>query len=284
MANEEHLAILKKGIEAWNAWRNEHKDIIPDLIKADLTKADLTMADLHDAQLQGANLFGAQLQGALLGGAQLQGANLSEAGLGGTQLQGASLFGAKLQEALLGGAQLQGAWLERAQLQGADLREAILEGGWSITEDGQPEDELSAADLTDANLRDADLSNAKLSTVTSLRAERLGGSVLMNATLPEDIRKFDRLKHVEETSRHAGTTFVALWGASLYSWLTIATTTDVQLVTDRASSPLPIINTAIPLAGFYLAAPLILLGVYFYLHLYLQRLWRDLAALPARFP
>jgi hypothetical protein len=31
-------------------------------------------------------------------------------------------------------------------------------------------------------------------------------------------------------------------------------------------------------------APLILLGVYFYLHLYLQRLWRDLSTLPAVFP
>ena len=55
-------------------------------------------------------------------------------------------------------------------------------------------------------------------------------------------------------------------------------------MTGAASSPLPIINTNIALSGFYWVAPLILLGVYFYLHLYLQRLWGDLASLPAVFP
>ena len=78
--------------------------------------------------------------------------------------------------------------------------------------------------------------------------------------------------------------FFGLLAASLYSWLTIATTTDVALITGTASSPLPIINTNIALSGFYLAAPLILIAVYFYFHLYLQRLWGDLASLPAVFP
>jgi hypothetical protein len=31
MANEEHLAILRKGVEAWNAWRKENPDIRPEL-------------------------------------------------------------------------------------------------------------------------------------------------------------------------------------------------------------------------------------------------------------
>ena len=112
----------------------------------------------------------------------------------------------------------------------------------------------------------------------------LAGAVLTNAKLPDDIDKFDQLTHAAETSKHAGTTFFALLAASLYSWLTIGTTTDVALITGAASSPLPIINTNIALSGFYWVAPLILLGVYFYLHLYLQRLWRDLASLPAVFP
>ena len=112
----------------------------------------------------------------------------------------------------------------------------------------------------------------------------LAGAVLTNAKLPDDIKKFDQLTHAAETSKHAGTTFFALLAASLYSWLTIGTTTDVALITGAASSPLPIINTNIALSGFYWVAPLILLGVYFYLHLYLQRLWRDLASLPAVFP
>jgi hypothetical protein len=108
--------------------------------------------------------------------------------------------------------------------------------------------------------------------------------VLTNAKLPDAVARFDQLKHVEETSRNAITVFFGLLAASLYSWLTIATTTDVALITGTASSPLPIINTNIALPGFYLAAPLILLAVYFYFHLYLQRLWSDLASLPAVFP
>ena len=112
----------------------------------------------------------------------------------------------------------------------------------------------------------------------------LAGAVLTNAKLPEDIKKFDKLTHVAETSRNASTVFFGLLAASLYSWLTIATTTDVALITGTASSPLPIINTNIALSGFYLAAPLILIAVYFYFHLYLQRLWGDLASLPAVFP
>jgi hypothetical protein len=39
MANPEHLAILKQGVEAWNRWRLEHVDIRPDLTDADLARA-----------------------------------------------------------------------------------------------------------------------------------------------------------------------------------------------------------------------------------------------------
>ena len=72
--------------------------------------------------------------------------------------------------------------------------------------------------------------------------------------------------------------------ACVYSWLTIATTTDARLLTNSASSPLPIIGTEIPIAYFYWAAPFILVALYVYLHFYLQRLWDGLAGLPAIFP
>jgi len=31
MANEEHVKILKQGVEAWNRWREEQPEIRPDL-------------------------------------------------------------------------------------------------------------------------------------------------------------------------------------------------------------------------------------------------------------
>jgi hypothetical protein len=112
----------------------------------------------------------------------------------------------------------------------------------------------------------------------------LAGANLSNAKLPADIAKFDGLAHVAETSKNAATIFFGLLGACLYSWLTIATTTDVALIVNSANSPLPIINTPIPIAGFYYTAPLIVLAVYLYFHLYLERLWIGLATLPAVFP
>jgi hypothetical protein len=72
--------------------------------------------------------------------------------------------------------------------------------------------------------------------------------------------------------------------ACVYSWLVIGTTTDLALILNTASSPLPIINTPIPIAGFYVVGAALLAAVYCYFHFYLQRLWRTLATLPAIFP
>jgi len=56
MANREHLQILQQGVEAWKAWRNQHRNITPDLTGANLRGADLQQADLQGANLQGAVL------------------------------------------------------------------------------------------------------------------------------------------------------------------------------------------------------------------------------------
>jgi len=52
MANDEHVAQLRKGVAAWNDWRKQNRDILPDL-----TKVDLSGADLSGANLSGANLL-----------------------------------------------------------------------------------------------------------------------------------------------------------------------------------------------------------------------------------
>lgn len=46
MANSEHLAILAKGVDVWNAWRLEHPEIFPDLKDAELIDADLRQINL----------------------------------------------------------------------------------------------------------------------------------------------------------------------------------------------------------------------------------------------
>jgi uncharacterized protein YjbI with pentapeptide repeats len=71
--------------------------------------------------------------------------------------------------------------------------------------------------------------------------------------------------------------------ACVYSWLTIASTNDVALITNSSTSPLPVIGTSIPIVGFYIAAPFLLLAVYVYFHINWLRLWEGLTDLPAFF-
>jgi Pentapeptide repeats (8 copies) len=111
MANQEHVDILRQGVEVWNKWREEHKYIGPDLYNAELDGADLM-----DANLSGANLNGAELASANLSGANLSGTSLGEA-----DLMDANLSGANLNKAYLMSASLYGANLSGADLSGADL-------------------------------------------------------------------------------------------------------------------------------------------------------------------
>src|SRR5260221_58983 len=61
MVNQQHLNILKQGVEKWNRWRDEHTDIGPDLSGADLSKMNLSEANLHGTNFNGANLHDADL-------------------------------------------------------------------------------------------------------------------------------------------------------------------------------------------------------------------------------
>lgn len=148
---------------------------------------------------------------------------------------------------------------------------------------------LSGTDFADADLIGADFSNADLRRANLSRA-KLAGAIfartnLTGTQLPEPIAKsLDDLGSVREISSNAQKLFIAMLGACLYSWLTIATTTDVNLVTNRATSSLPVIQTTIPIVGFFYVAPLLLIGAYFYFHFYLQKLWDELGSLPAIYP
>src|SRR3954447_944123 len=101
MAEGDHVAQLRRGVEAWNQWRRRNPKIRPALVGArlrgaDLRKMDLGNANLFEADLRHANLFGATLRGATLLWADLRGADLREADLSDTTLFGAKLSGANL--------------------------------------------------------------------------------------------------------------------------------------------------------------------------------------------
>ena len=63
MANNEHVALLKQGVDAWNAWRDENPDIRPDLSGANLSGADLRGA-VEEMIGAGVNPMRADLRGA----------------------------------------------------------------------------------------------------------------------------------------------------------------------------------------------------------------------------
>jgi uncharacterized protein YjbI with pentapeptide repeats len=184
MANDEHIALLKQGVAAWNAWRQENPDVRPDLNDAELRDADLSKANfrqvtkLTEATLDdmidygmklGANLSDAHLFNANLSRANLSGADLSRAHLHGANLRLANFSRARLWDAILSGdANLSGANLSRADLSRAGLPHANLSGA-----------NLSLADLSSAGLISANLSRANLNPAT------LRGTHLVMANLSE---------------------------------------------------------------------------------------------------
>jgi uncharacterized protein YjbI with pentapeptide repeats len=116
MANPEHLAILKSGVEAWNLWRSEHPTVRPDFFGADFKDADLRTVNLSTADLGGTDLRWAYLSTA----------NLSRADLCGAEIRWSNLRGADLDWANLSKANLHGANLSEAHLSHTDLSRASV--------------------------------------------------------------------------------------------------------------------------------------------------------------
>lgn len=220
------------------------------------------LLELHRRWLESGGGEGVRLD---LGGhdltrAELDGANLQGARLVRTRLRGASLRRAKLEDADLDGANLQA-----ADLTGADLRKT---------------------NLRHTTLRDAILSHADMTGAQGLLAGQLGGANLSSCQLPAGLSPTEGLANVAEASKTTQNLFFSILFVCAYTWLTIASTRDAQLLNNAAppASRLPILGTDIPLVQFYLVAPLLLLCLFIYFHLCLQRLWEELGDLPAVFP
>jgi uncharacterized protein YjbI with pentapeptide repeats len=194
MADSKHLKILKQGVKAWNKWREEIPEIIPDLRGADLNKVGLRSTSNTDDVFVQTDLRGADFKKA----------NLSTAGLSKVILKLKKLNKAKPYRAIysswddipkslwneyevitsiftadnltntdLRGTNLVEADLGGANLNGVDLRKAKLSRAF-----------LSKADLSDANLNSVNLSRAYLRGADLTRAD-LRGAVLTGAYLNE---------------------------------------------------------------------------------------------------
>jgi len=168
MANAEQLAILNKGVEGWNEWRAQIRNVkikttvkmsVPNSDDVDighdtllgnhlnLSEVDLSGHDLRNIDFSSTNLINANLRGT-----KLSGANFTEADLRYANLSGADLMGANLREANLMNANLSGANLKRVDLTKAYLVLADLSHA-----------DLTGVDLTGASLVGTKIDGAKIS-------------------------------------------------------------------------------------------------------------------------
>lgn len=146
MANPEHLAILKQGVEVWNAWREANPDVVPDLSGAELSYTDFSNAYMQHVNLTGTVLHRASFHRTILSWAVLEGADLSHAGL-----PQAYLYQTNFRSANFNLAAVERAELNRVDLRDANLTNTNFEG--SI---------FTATDFSNANMTEADLSEVRI--------------------------------------------------------------------------------------------------------------------------
>jgi hypothetical protein len=183
MANPEHLAKLKEGVEAWNKWRAGRPALEDlDLRDADLAGRRLRWANLSFVNFLGANLRGADLRCSFLTMAILEGANLRGADISAAISHEASFRGADLTEASLHGSAVTESRLDSANLSGAnlaysDLRQTVLAGA-----------NLTGASLESTNLSLADLGGSVLCLA------RIGGTTFAGNDL-SNVEGLESVKH-----------------------------------------------------------------------------------------
>jgi uncharacterized protein YjbI with pentapeptide repeats len=155
MADQEAIARLRQGTDAWNEWRRAKGPAT----SIDLTGGHLSDVNLPQVDLSFADLSGAQLSDALMTGATLRGACLIGANLDGTRLERADLERADLSWSSLALTNLRTASLREAELTFALLRDTRLEG----------------ADFTAAAVGNTSFSNLDLRGVHGLNVLRHRG-------------------------------------------------------------------------------------------------------------
>ena len=169
MANPDHIKWLRKGVDYWNALRNQ-RYFLPDFSGTDL-RAEL-MFSSSGTSLDGINLRDGNFDGASLRGISLEGANLQNARFNRSSLQFVNFRNANL-------------W--RADLTFADLRNA----------------DFSLANLSEANLSHANLKRADLRYVTLLDSDITATQPLKSYLFP-DISVRQKNLHVSQEIKGIG--------------------------------------------------------------------------------
>jgi len=173
MANSEHLALLMRGVEAWN-----HRKIMNPKVEFDLSNSDLSHHFFHQINFSGTNLARTNLSGSNLAEADLYGASLRHANLHKAYLRRANLVRADLHEADLREAYIWQASLHEAQMVGVDFRQATLkESGFfnaNLRRSDLRDSCLEGAQFLKTNLEGANLEGASIYGISAWDLELSG--------------------------------------------------------------------------------------------------------------
>ncbi|MHC5863033.1 pentapeptide repeat-containing protein [Nostoc sp.] len=161
MANEEHLAILKEGVEIWNEWRQSNLNIIPDLSQANLSRIELVKINFQQCYLQGCNFDQTNLTYANLSNANLINANLCQTSINNSNVSNANFSYAKLVGVEFIATNLTHTNFNHANLMDAELYHANF-GNANLTYVNLTDAECTGANLSGANLSNASLIRARL--------------------------------------------------------------------------------------------------------------------------
>ena len=164
MANPEHLAILKQGVDAWNKWRKENPEVCPDLTYCNLNEYPLVRGEIilldiieHEFDEEINHLRYIDF---------LDRCEINDRvglNLGGTDMNHAEIRGEYVGYANMRGADLSHGIFNRSTFRMVDFGEAILEN----------------ADFRWTNLVDVDLCGAWMNKV------KLSGCILNEKTLTQ---------------------------------------------------------------------------------------------------
>ena len=177
--NKRHLSMLKKGVRAWNSWRKNNPDVIPQLSGICLTNGEFDNLDGYN--LDYANL--ACFCGVFI---SMQYASLIEANMEKAVLQGGSFIGSNFSKANLKKIKILCTRFNRAVFKETNLYKAyILDSNFkevSFEKACMKQIVFDKVDLSGANLKQVDLESAKFTKV-QLREANLNKASLKKAFL-----------------------------------------------------------------------------------------------------
>jgi hypothetical protein len=202
--SKEELDRILDNHEKWLASGGE-KGERAELRGYNFKNADFFGRDLRKIYIESSDLRKIKFTGINLKESAFIDVNLKEANFWDCDLTGSSLQLSDLSNTIMWGAKVKNAYLKEVNLKSSKLNN--IEG-------------LSTAQIQHSNFTGA----------TGLFGNEFSRNDLTGVKLPDEIKDFKSLEIVKETSQNARKIFFAMLLGCVYSWLTIATTTDVRLL------------------------------------------------------